>query len=412
MPQEGRARFGTYWTSAPGHLLSRSKVPRPSGLTSDLSLHGIIYSGRIRAWAYQVLLVAAIVWIFYALVQNTQEALQARGISTGFGFLARQAGFAIGESLIPFTSSDSFARAFLAGVLNTLKVAAVSVVFATLLGVLAGIARLSPNWLLRAISTTYIEVFRNTPQLVQIVFWYTLMTLLPGPRQAFQTPGGAFLSNRGLQMPWLADESAAGIIVAAAVIGFIAMLVLVAVPRPIRHRAALMAAAAIGLPVLAWLATGLPTAVSPAEMRGLNFIGGINLSPEFLALTVGLSLYIGAFIAEIVRAGIQSVGRGQIDASDTIGLTMRDRYAYVILPQALRVIVPPATSQYISLIKNSSLGVAIGYPELFSLTNTIITLSGNTLECIAIMMAVYLLISASIGALLNLYNRVIQIKER
>lgn len=402
------ARFGAPAPlKAPG---SRGTVP---GRARDgVSLRRIVYSRSVRGWTYQVLLVIAVVWVFYALVQNTQSALLARGISTGFGFLGQQAGFAIGESLLTFTSNDTFAKAFLVGVLNTLKVSAVSIVLATILGVIAGISRLSPNWLLRAISTSYIELFRNTPQLVQIVFWYTLMTLLPGPRQALELPGGAFLSNRGMQMAWLSDANAASIIVAAAVVGFIAMLVLIAIPRPINYRGRLIAAALLGLPLLAWLVTGAPTEVSPAEMRGLNFSGGINFSPEFLALTIGLSLYIGAFIAEIVRAGIQSVGRGQIEASDTIGLTKRDRYVYVVLPQALRVIVPPATSQYISLIKNSSLGVAIGYPELFSLTNSVITLSGNTLESITIMMAIYLAISASIGGLLNLYNRIIQIKER
>lgn len=376
------------------------------------ALGSVFYSVTFRAWVYQVLLVGFVVWVGHALITNTQSALLARGISTGFGFLARDAGFAIGESLISFSSRNSFGRAFVVGVLNTLKVSAVAIVAATLIGVLAGIARLSSNALLRGIAVIYIEGFRNTPQLLQIVFWYTLITLLPGPRLAHELPGGAFLSNRGMQIPWLADGQAAALIVTAAVIGFVVALVIVAIPRPIPRRGPLLAGALLGLPALAWVGTGLPVTVSPAELRGLNFTGGLNLSPEFLALGVGLSLYIGAFIAEIVRAGIQSVGRGQLEASDTIGLTLRDRYVFVVLPQALRVIVPPATSQYISLIKNSSLGVAIGYPELFSLTNTIATISGNTLECIAIMMTTYLAISAAIGALLNLYNRVIQIRER
>jgi general L-amino acid transport system permease protein len=305
------------------------------------------------------MVVAGVLALGAFLIHNAQDALGKQGITTGFGFLANPAGFEIGERLIAFDSTDSLLRALGVALLNTLKVAAASIVLATILGVVVGVGRLSSNLLAHKLASAYVEVFRNTPQLVLLIFCYTLLTKLPGPRAAISVGDVAFLSNRGLAMPWIGGDG-------------------------------------ITVPVL----------------RGFNFTGGTVLSPEFLALMMGLSLYIGAFIAEIVRSGILSVGRGQVEAAKAIGLGPFDIYRRVVFPQALRGMVPPAAVQYVSIVKNSSLGVAIGYPELFSVTNTIGTLSGQVVEAIAIMMATYLGISFVIAALMNAYNRMVQIKER
>jgi general L-amino acid transport system permease protein len=327
--------------------------------TRRLSLANFWHDVRVRAWLYQVMALTGAIALGAFLVGNAQDALARQGITTGFAFLANPAGFEIGEHLIAFDSTDTFLRAYGVALLNTLKVAVASIVLATIIGIIVGAGRLSTNLLARKLASAYVEVFRNTPQLVLLIFCYTLLTHLPAPRAAISLGDVAFLSNRGLAMPWFAGEG---------------------VTVPVRH--------------------------------GFNFVGGITMSPEFLALLMGLSLYIGAFIAEIVRSGILSVGRGQVEAAKAIGLGSFDIYRKVIFPQALRGMVPPAAVQYVSIVKNSSLGVAIGYPELFSVTNTVGTLSGQMVEAIAMMMAVYLGISFSIAALMNAYNRTVQIKER
>jgi len=320
-----------------------------------LSLRNAWNNVHTRAWIYQLLVVAGLLGLGAYLIGNAQHALSKQGISTGFSFLGARAGFEIGEKSIAFSSTDSFLRAYGVAILNTLKVSAASILLATVVGVAVGLGRLSANPLVRKLASIYVEVFRNTPQLIQLVFWYTLIANLPRPREAFSLGGMAFLSNRGLTLPWPGD-----------------------------------------MPVL----------------RGFNFQGGVTLSPEFVALLLGLSLYIAAFIAEIVRSGVQSVGRGQVEAAQAVGLGRADIYRRIVFPQALRVMVPPAAGQYVSIIKNSSLGVAIGYPELFNVNNTIVTLSGHTVEAIAIMMSIYLAISFAIAALMNLYNRCVQIRER
>ena len=372
-----------------------------------------------RNLAYQVLVVGSVLAVAVFMVSNAQDAMERRGISTGFGFLFQEAGFDIGEGLIAFQSTDSFLRAYATAVLNTLKVSVLAIVFATLLGVMLGIARLSSNILISKLSSAYVEVFRNTPQLVQIIFWYTVMTQLPPPKQALSMMDVAFLTNRGFIVPWPADNPAYSWMGVTFVVACIAAVMLLrwadARRRVTGQRIRvfwLNTALLVVAPLVTWIAFGAPTEVSVPELKGFNFVGGLALSPEFLALLLGLSLYIAAFIAEIVRSGIQSVGKGQIEAARAINLTRGDTYRKVILPQALRVIVPPAGAQYVSLVKNSSLGVAIGYPELFNVNNTIITLSGHTVEAIGMMMAIYLSIAFAIAAIINLYNRTVQIKER
>jgi general L-amino acid transport system permease protein len=391
---------------------------RPPPKRPPISFDGLWHNVGIRSYFYQILVIVAVVGMAVYMIGNAQVAMEKRGISTGFGFLTEEASFAIGESLISYDSSDTYMRAYVVAVLNTFKVSVVSVIGATVLGVLLGIARLSSNYIIVKFASIYIEIFRNTPQLVQIIFWYTLATRLPHPKQTWSFYDMVFVSNRGLIMAWPADTAAltwVGLALAAAVGGAYGVVRWADARRRRTGRALSVAwwnvGLIIGLPLVAWIALGSPTEMDVPVFKGFNFIGGIALSPEFLALLFGLSLYIAAFIAEIVRAGIQAVSRGQIEAARSVGLGRFDLYMKVILPQALRVIVPPATAQYVSLTKNSSLGVVIGYPELFNVNNTTTTLSGSTIECIGIMMAVYLSISFTISVIMNLYNRAVQIKK-
>jgi general L-amino acid transport system permease protein len=400
--------------SAPSLQRRRPPPPRP-----PLSLDGIWHNASVRGLLYQAIILLALLGLVVWMVGNAQHALAKRGIATGFAFLWREAGFPISQSLIPYTTSDSFLRAFGVAVLNTLSVSSSAVICATLLGTLIGIGRLSSNWLVARLASIYVELFRNTPQLIQISFWYLLVTRLPAPRQAWSLHGYGFLSNRGLAVAVPAPDPAWAWVAVALAASVLAAWVLVAFAAARRHRSGtrlplvpITFALLLGLPVFTWLVAGAPRGLVVPVLEGFNFRGGITLAPEFIALLLGLSLYIAAFIAEIVRAGVQSIGHGQIEAARSVGLRRGDVYRYVVLPQALRVIVPPAASQYVSLFKNSSLGVAIGYPEIFNISNTVTTVSGHAIECVLIMAGVYLLISLLIAVLMNLYNRAIQIRER
>jgi len=308
-----------------------------------------------RGLILQAALVAALAAAIGYLAWNTSQNLESRRIASGFSFLWREAGFEIGETaFFAYSAADSYLRALAVGLANTFRVAAIGIVLATLLGTLLGLARLAPNWLLARLAAAYVEVIRNVPLLVQLFFWYAIISeVLPGPRDALNPLPGVFLSNRGIAFP-------------------------------------------------------LPG--STPELTGFNFTGGASLSPEFAALLVGLVSYTAAFIAEIVRAGILSVPRGQFEAAESLGLGRRDAMRQVILPQALRLIVPPLTSQFLNLTKNSSLAVAIGYPDLVSIANTTMNQTGQAIEGIAIIMAVYLTISLSISAFMNWYNRRVALK--
>jgi general L-amino acid transport system permease protein len=306
-------------------------------------------SSRGRRIAYQAAAIGAAVLVAWFLVSNTMANLEERRIASGFGFLAREAGFEIGESaFLRYSASDSYLRALVVGLTNTLAVALIGIVTATVLGTTIGLSRLSRNFLLRNVAAAYVEFMRNVPLLVQLFFWYAVITEgMPGPREALSPLPGVFLSNRGIFFPTLA---------------------------------------------------GAP------ELQGFNFVGGAALTPEFVALLIGLATYTAAFIAEIVRAGILAVDRGQGEAAHALGLSRAQAMRLVILPQALRVIVPPMTSQYLNLTKNSSLAVAIGYPDLVSIANTTMNQTGQAIEGIATIMAVYLTISLSISAFMNWYN--------
>ncbi|MGE0749742.1 MAG: amino acid ABC transporter permease [Variibacter sp.] len=366
--------------------------------------------------ALVVLIAAALLW----MGENARYAMHKRGIAFGLDFLSEAAGFAIGQAAFTFSAGETYLRAFLVGVGNTIVLAVVAIVTATALGTAIGFARLSSNQLLTSAGRLYVELFRNSPPLLQILFLYTVFPILPAPRQAWSLFDAVFVSNRGIVAPVPEHPLALfGLLTCFALGAFAAVILYRMVDRrrrqgrpPFPLVGALYAALLLLPPLVYAFIRADDLAWSVPHLRGFNFSGGMTLSPEFLALYLGLSLYAAAFIAEVVRAGILSVDRGQIEAANAISLGSWDRLLKIVAPQALRVIVPPMASQYISIVKNSSLGVAIGYPELFSLTNTVLTYSGHTIEAVSIMAAIYLLISLAIGATSSVINQSVQVKER
>jgi general L-amino acid transport system permease protein len=375
---------------------------------------------HIRGIAYQILFVAAVAAFGAFLIHNTLVNLRRQNIASGFGFLDREAAFGIGESLIAYSPADTYARAFLVGLLNTLYVAGLGIVLATVLGTVMGMARLSSNWLIRKLAQVYVETFRNIPLLLQLFFWWALLREgAPAPRQAWQMLPDVFVSNRGIVFPVPAADPVHTRMLLALVLG---VVLTTAVRRWVKRRQALTGAQfptgcfgaglVLGLPLLAFLAAGAPLELDKPELKGFNFVGGYAVSPEFAALLIGLTVYTGSFIAEIVRAGILSVGWGQSEASFALGLHPSQTMRLIVLPQALRVIIPPMTSEYLSLTKNSSLAVAIGYPDLVSIANTTMNQTGQAVEGIAMIMAVYLAISLVISLVMNLYNRAVALVER
>jgi general L-amino acid transport system permease protein len=375
------------------------------------TMRSLLNSARFRGILYQVLVVGAVVALGWYLVHNTLTNLAARGITTGLDFLGREAGFDIGESPIAYSSADTYFRALGVGVLNTLTVSVLGIVLATVLGTVIGIARLSGNWLVARLATIYVEGVRNVPLLLQLFVWYGVVTALPGPRQALHPLPGVFLSNRGLKVPVPEAHPVHWALLAAFLAGLVAAWALRrwAMARQERTGRPFPWGLAgggmvLGLPLVVFLAAGAPLTLSVPELRGFNFQGGATLSPEFAALLMGLSIYTAAFIAEIVRSGILAVSAGQTEAALSLGLSRGKTLRLVVLPQALRVIVPPLTSQYLNLTKNSSLAVAIGYPDLVSVANTTINQTGHAVEGVGIIMAVFLTISLALSLLMNWYN--------
>lgn len=369
---------------------------------------------------YQVLAVGAVVALFAWLALNTADNLERRNISTGFGFLEREAGMEIGESAIDYAPSDSYGRAFVVGLLNTLRVALIGIALASVIGLFVGLARLSRNWLVARMALAYVETLRNVPLLLQLFFWYALITeAAPAPREALNPLPGVFLSARGLQVPALETDPVHRWAVWAFLAGAVACWLLLRRLRALRERTGnappawpLVAALLVAPPAAALALSGAPLGVELPEFQRFNFRGGTSLTPEFAALLLGLTLYTASFIAEIVRSGIQAIPRGQWEAARALGLRPGRVMKDVILPQALRVIIPPLTSQYLNLTKNSSLAVAIAYPDLVSIANVSINQTGQAIECIAIIMAVYLAISLAISLAMNLYNRAVALVER
>ena len=375
---------------------------------------------RFRSIVWQLVIIGVLALIVWYLVHNTRANLEARHIATGFGFLGQAASIPIGESLLPFESSVStYGRALVIGVLNTLKLAVVGVVLATILGTLVGIGRLSPNWLVSRITAVYVETLRNLPVLLQLFFWAALLQTLPGPRQSFHPLPGVFLSNRGIKLPTIDWEAGHLWVLAAFVLGLIGTLLwsrAATRKQDETGKRPLVWPVGVGLlllfPALIWAALGLPVALDVPALHGFNFTGGITVSPEYGAMLLGLVLYTATYIAEIVRTGILAVPQGQWEAAGALGISRSRVLRQVVLPQALRVIVPPMTSQYLNLIKNSSLGVAIGYAETVSVANTTLNQTGQAIEGIAIIMLVYLTFSISISLFMNWYNARIALVER
>ncbi len=364
-------------------------------------------------FALQILFVAALVWLCYEIVANARSNLASQRITTGFGFMANTAGFDVSQALIPYSGSNSYTRVFLVGLLNTLLVSIIGIFFATIIGFLVALGRLSPNWLLSRIAGGYVELIRNLPLLFQILFWYlAVLAALPSPRQSISVFGSFFLSNRGFVVPKPIGNAGFEPFVAAIVIAVIASLLLQRYARKqlFDHGRMIriwpwVLGMLIVLPALSSLLFGAPVTFEIPVFRGFNFAGGSRVIPEFVALTLALSTYTAAFIAEIVRAGIQSVHKGQMEAGSSLGLQRGSTLRLIVVPQAMRVILPPLTNQYLNLTKNSSLAVAIGYPDLFSVfAGTTLSQTGQAIEIIAITMGVYLLISLVTSALMSFYG--------
>ncbi len=376
---------------------------------------------KVRAVFYQLVLLLAVLWLGYEFVLNARANLAAQKITSGFGFLDTTAGFGVNQSLIPYNEQDTYGRVFFVGLLNTLLVAAIGIVLATIVGFVVGIARLSPNWLVARLAGGYVELIRNLPLLFQILFWYlAVLGTLPGPRQSLSLFGEIFLNNRGIIVPAPVAGEGAGAVVAAFAFGVIATIALRFWAKRRQDRTGRQfpllltgAALVIALPLVVLIATGFPISFQKPELRGFNFVGGLRLLPEFVALLVALTTYTAAFIAEVVRAGILAIPRGQTEAALALGLRRGPMLRLIIVPQALRVIVPPLTNQYLNLTKNSSLAVAVGYPDLVAVfVGTTLSQTGQAIEIIAITMAVYLTISLLTSALMNWYNAHIRMAER
>jgi general L-amino acid transport system permease protein len=377
-------------------------------------------SRAVRGLLYQAIALGLITLGVWFLAHNTVENMRVRGIQSGFDFLTGPAGFDIGELMIPYESVDPYWKAFLVGVLNTLRVAIIGIVLTTVLGTLIGVGRFSHNAIVRGLCYGYVELFRNVPVLLQLLVWYLLLTeWLPDPAEPISVAGLVFLSKGGLSFPvpvWGAGQALAG---AGAMLGGVLAW---AWSRSARHHfeqtgrprpvvlpglALVLAAAMVG-----WVLGGAPSAWNIPQAGDVSVDGGSSFTPEFISVLLGLTFYTAAFVAEVVRAGIASVPRGQSEAAGALGLSTGQQMRLVVLPQALRVIIPPMTNQFLNLTKNSSLAVAIGYPDVVSISNTAINQTGRAVECIALIMLVYLTTSLTTSGLMNWYNTRSAIKER
>ena len=381
----------------------------------------LFYRPEVRQVIYQVLLIAGLVFAGWWVVNNIAENLQRQNIASGFGFLDRTAGFDISQSLIQYSNLSTYGRAFWVGLLNTLLVAAIGIAFATVVGFIIGIARLSSNWLIARLATVYVETVRNVPLLLQLLFWYfAVLKSLPPPRQSMAVPGGGFLNVRGLYLPAPVAEPGFAAVVVAFIAGVMISVGLKIWARQRQLRTGqqfplLWASISliVLLPALVHLVLGSPLHWEYPVLKGFNFQGGMVMQPEFLALLLGLSIYTASFIAEIVRAGILGVPKGQKEAAKALGLSNGQMLRLVVIPQAARIIIPPLTSQYLNLTKNSSLAVAIGYPDFVSVfTGTVLNQTGQAVEVILMTMGVFLIISLLTSAFMNWFNQRMALVER
>jgi len=376
---------------------------------------------KYRALFFQVVLIAALVYFFYSIISNTLGNMQARGISTGFAFLSEKSGFDILMSLISYDSGSTYGRTFVVGLLNTLLVSVVGIFIATILGFVMGVARLSKNWIIAKIATVYVEVFRNIPLLIQLIFWYiVVLKALPSPRESLSLADSFFLNVRGVYLPAPVTDDGFVYTAIVFVLGLIGSFIVARWAKqkqmktgqatPVLLISLLLLLVA---PLLVFFVTGSPLTWDLPSLQGFNFKGGIEIIPELFALLLALSIYTGAFIAEIVRSGIQAVSHGQSEAALSIGLTPAQSLKLIVVPQALRVIIPPLTSQYLNLVKNSSLAMTVAYPDIVAVfMGTTLNQTGQAVEIIAMTMGVYLAISLLISLFMNWYNAKMSLVER
>jgi len=376
---------------------------------------------KYRGWIYQTLLLFFLVGFFYSIISNTLDNMAAQGIKSGFDFLKTSAGFDVLMSLIPFETTDTYSKIFLVGILNTILVSIIGIFFATVLGFIFGIAYFSPNWLIKKIAIFYVEIFRNIPVILQVLFWYTaVLATLPSARQSLSIGESIFLNIRGLYLPKLIGDAGSSVVYGALVLAVIAII---AIARWAKKRQDLTGeqfpvlltglGLLFGLPLLALLITEFPFYFEYPELKGFNFRGGITIIPELMALAIALSVYTGAFIAEAVRAGIQSVPHGQTEAARSIGLKESKIMSLIVVPQSMRVIAPMLNSEYQSLVKNSTVATAIGYPELFTVfAGSALNQVGQAIEMMFMTLAVYFAINMMISFLLNRFNSRVAITSR
>lgn len=376
---------------------------------------------NVRSIVFQAVALMTVVYFFYAVFQNTLSNMESRGITTGFAFLDNPAGFGILMTLVEYDESHTYGRTFLVGLLNTLMVSVLGIIVATVLGFIIGIARLSNNFIIAKLATIYIEVLRNIPLLLQIFFWYfAVLQVMPGPRQSISWSESFFLNNRGFYSPAPVFENGAGVILAAILVA-VALVVFVARWARKRrdatgqtfHTVYVSLGLLVGLPLIGFFAAGMPISLDYPALKGFNFQGGMRVIPELMALLWALSFYTAAFIAEIVRSGILAVSHGQTEAARALGLRNAPTLRLIVIPQAMRVIIPPLTSQYLNLAKNSSLATAIGYPDLVAVfMGTTLNQTGQAVEIVAMTMGVYLVISLTISSMMNWYNKRKALVER
>lgn len=389
--------------------------------TSKSASSAFYNNPKYRALIYQLLLIFGLLYFFYNIIGNTLDNMAATGIKTGFSFLTASAGYDVLMSLIPFESTDTYGRIFIVGFLNTMLVSAIGIFFATVLGFIFGVAYFSHNYLIKKISIIYVETFRNIPLLLQVFFWYfAVLSALPGARQSLSLGEAIFLNVRGLYVPKPIGEGAAVVVYIAIAIAIVGIFVM----RRWAHKRQEQTGEQfpvfyaglgliIGLPLLALIVTGFPFTIEYPALKGFNYFGGITVIPELMALTLALSVYTGAFIAEAVRAGVQAVPHGQTEAARSIGLKERKIMSLIIVPQAMRVIVPLLNSEYQSLVKNSTLAAAIGYPDLFNVfVGTALNQTGQAIETIFMTIVVYFIINMVISFLMNRFNTSVALVSR
>lgn len=373
-----------------------------------------------RALIFQVLLVLVLGSFAWFIVSNTLNNLEQRGITTGFGFLSQEAGFGIPLSLVEYSEASTYGRTFIVGLLNTVLVSVMGIIAATILGFILGVARLSDNWLIAKLSAVYIEIFRNIPLLLQIFFWYfAVLRALPSPRQSIEFLG-SYLNIRGLSMPAPVAEPGFSLVWIALAVGIVGTFVMTKWAHKRQDATGKIFPVGwaslgliIGLPLLVFLVSGAPLTLDHPELKGFNFRGGMTIIPEFVALWLALTIYTAAFIAETVRGGILSVPHGQLEAASALGLPKTRTLRLIVIPQAMRVIIPPLTNQYLNLTKNSSLATAIGYPDLVSVfAGTTLNQTGQAIEVISMTMAVYLSLSVLTSIFMNWYNKRKSLIER